>query len=752
LGRKFENPNLADSSYRAFSLLHRQSPFEIAPSIVERVNMFLLTTKPAFPRIRDTRICFAAVSLLFSIVSLAVPDTAHAYIGPGAGFAFLGSFFVFFVTFILALTALFTWPIRALSRRWRQRRFQQQPRKTEKAIVIGFDGMEPTLVERYMKQGLLPHFSRLKEQGSYRHLRSTLPPLSPVAWSTFQTGVNPGKHSIFDFLHRNPKNYLSELSSAEIRAGARQLKLGRFLLPLGRPVLRLLRRSQPFWKILGDHGVFSIILRVPITFPPEKFDGMSLSAMCVPDLRGTQGTFSYYTTASKAGEEKTGGEFVPVRWIDDTIRTWITGPQHPFRSTPRDLKAPLILRKHNDGIRLQVGRENCLLRCGEDSRWIPVSFRADLFKVRGIVRFRLACVEPQLELYMSPVQIDPSTPSLPISHPNAFAMYLANKQGPYATLGLAEDTWALNEGALDDPAFWKQCCDIHQERETMFWDALEHHRQGLLVCVFDITDRVQHMFWRYEDTSHPSHPATKPVGLEDPLLKTYRKADAFLGNLLDRMDPNTLLFVMSDHGFRSFRRCVNLNAWLHQNGYLHFRPGQERGDWFRGVDWNATRAYAVGLGGLYINQKGREALGIVRKGEETETLKSEIISHLSSLKDPQTGKRAILDVVDTAKAYHGPYTESAPDLIIGYNAGFRNAWESTVGRTTETVFYDNVKKWSGDHCMLPDMVPGVLFSNRAVAEENPGIGDLAPTLLDAFGVTPPAYMDGKVLTFKTDAS
>jgi len=337
---------------------------------------------PSTPAFSSRPFLLSIPFLIPLLFTLGVPAPAHAYIGPGAGFAFLGSFFVFFLTFLLAFTALFTWPVRALFRLRRQRRFRRQPRKTEKAIVIGFDGMEPTLVERYMKQGHLPHFSKLRERGSYRHLKSTLPPLSPVAWSTFQTGVNPGKHSIFDFLHRNPKNYLSELSSAEIRASSRQLKVGRFLLPLGKPVIRLLRRSQPFWKILGEHGIFSIILRVPITFPVERFEGMSLSAMCVPDLRGTQGTFSHYTTGTASDTEKTGGEFIPVEWRkDESIQTWITGPQHPFRSAATDLKAPLLIQKQDEGVRLQVGKENCRLHPGETSPWMPVVFRADLFKV-----------------------------------------------------------------------------------------------------------------------------------------------------------------------------------------------------------------------------------------------------------------------------------------------------------------------------------------------------------------------------------
>jgi predicted AlkP superfamily phosphohydrolase/phosphomutase len=685
-----------------------------------------------------------------AILTLLCPGPAHAYVGPGAGFAFLGSFFVFFVAFFFAFLALLSWPVRLLLRIGRNRGGRRASAAIQKAIVIGFDGMEPSLVERFIDRGVLPHFGRLKQHGTYRPLESTLPPLSPVAWSTFQTGVEPGKHSIFDFLHRNPKNYLGELSSARIQPGKRALRLGGFRLPLEKPTLRGLRKSQPFWRLLGDNGIRSLILRVPITFPPEPFRGLSLSAMCVPDLRGTQGTFSYYTTRPPDPRGKTGGEVIPLEAVNGQIRTWITGPAHPFRNRQTALRTPLRLRLAGESIRIEVNGTGLRLKPKEYSPWVPVAFRAGPVKIRGIVRFYLRSIEPFLDLYMTPVNVDPADPSLPLSHPKTFSVYLAKRFGPYATLGLAEDTWALNEGVLDDPSFLEQCYDIHREREDMFRDALDHLRKGLLVCVFDITDRTQHMFWRYEDDRHPGRPAEVPEPLRDVFQKVYQRADRLVGEVLERIDSNTLLIVMSDHGFRSFRRCFNVNTWLHRNGYLSLHPGREPGDWFQGVDWSGTAAFAVGLAGIYINQKGRERDGIVAPGEETERIKAELISKLKGLRDPETGEVAILDVADTRTAYKGPYKENAQDLIIGYNEGYRTAWESATGRVGSQVFYNNEKRWSGDHCLAPGGVPGVFFSNFRFADDHPRIVDLAPTILAAFGVDPPEHMDGRPLAFRKE--
>ncbi|MGH9538016.1 MAG: alkaline phosphatase family protein, partial [Terriglobales bacterium] len=335
-------------------------------------------------------------------------------------------------------------------------------------------------------------------------------------------------------------------------------------------------------------------------------------------------------------------------------------------------------------------------------------------------------------------------PDLPISHPVTYTIYLAKLFGPYATLGLAEDTWALNEEVLDDSAFLSQCYGNHDDRERMFFDALEKTPQGLCACVFDTTDRVQHMFWRYLDKDHPAvrdlTEDQKPRVIQD----LYDRMDKLIGRVMQQIDGETLLLVISDHGFKSFARCMNLNAWLHQNGYLALKEGKsESGDWFEDVDWSRTRAYTMGLNGLYLNLKGREREGIVEAGAEAETLKEELRSKLDGLVDPASGKAGITGMFDCDAVYAGPYVDNAPDLIVGYGEGFRASWDSVMGKVTANIFEDNLKAWSGDHCVDPRLVPGVLFSNRKIAIEKPAIVDVAPTILKLFGLELPSYFDGK---------
>lgn len=681
--------------------------------------------------------------LVACILLLWHPD-AYAYIGPGAGFAFLSSFLVFFLTFLLAGIALLSWPFRYFARLLRR---TSLPRNAlaKKVVVVGLDGLDPSLVRKLETDGALPHFAKLRSTGTYSPLKTTLPALSPVAWSTFQTGVNPGKHNIFDFLQRNPKTYLAELSSARIRSSSKSLTIGPIRVPLGKPEMSLLRKNQPFWKILGDHGIFSIVQRVPITFPPEKFRGISLSAMCVPDLLGTQGTFTYYTSRSDGPTTHTGGQSVRVEWSSESARTWIFGPQHPFRNPPVTLKIPLVMQRDGGGLLLRLQGRRYRVRPKTYSPWIRISFRAGI-KIRGIVRFYLHATEPDLELYMTPIHLDPESPALPLSHPPFYSLYLAKRQGSFATLGLAEDTWALNEGALDDRSFLEQCLLIHAEREAMFFDALKRVRRGLLVCVFDITDRVQHMFWRYREADHPARPFARGAVESDPIVDVYKAMDAMLGRVMDEIDEDTWLIVLSDHGFTSFRRGVNLNTWLHRNGYLSLHEGATRGQWFQGVDWRRTRAFALGLGGLFINQKGREHQGIVEPGREARELKEELIQRLTGLRDEETGEVAVSKVYDSAVCFTGPYRDNAPDLLIGYNAGYRASWESVTGEITETVFSDNTRCWSGDHCVDPHKVPGVLFVNKKLRIREAAMTDIAPTILALFGITPPEYMDGKPLT------
>jgi predicted AlkP superfamily phosphohydrolase/phosphomutase len=329
-------------------------------------------------------------------------------------------------------------------------------------------------------------------------------------------------------------------------------------------------------------------------------------------------------------------------------------------------------------------------------------------------------------------------------------VYLAKLLGPYATLGLAEDTWALSEGVLDDAAFLKQCYLIHEERERMFFDALEKTPRGLCACVFDATDRIQHMFWRYLDPDHPavnSEADRRRFGgtIED----LYRRMDDLVGRILQRLGDEGALIVVSDHGFNSFAHGVNVNSWLWRNGYLGLKDGVGRsGEWFENVDWEHTRAYALGLNGLYINQRGREHGGIVAPGEETRSLKRELQEKLQAFTDPGNGRACITHVRDRDAVYKGPFRENAPDLIIGYAKGYRVGWDSAKGKVSETVLEDNCKAWSGDHCIDPLLVPGVLFSNRKLACEDPAIADVAPSVLSWFGLAAPPQMDGKAWTLR----
>jgi predicted AlkP superfamily phosphohydrolase/phosphomutase len=663
-----------------------------------------------------------------------------AYVGPGAGFAFLGSFLSLLAGLMLSIVSLLTWPFRLLRQSLRRRQGFKKAH-IRKLIFVGLDGLDPKLTERFMAEGKLPNLTRLRESGGYSRLRTTFPSLSPVAWSTFATGVNPAKHNIFDFLNRNLKSYVPELSSARVGQPRRILRLGRFRIPLSRPPVELRRKSQPFWKLLGDHNIGSTILRVPITFPPEKFNGRILSAMCTPDLKGTQGSFSWFSTNLEVGAYE-GGSRYPLKRTRNVVEGSLEGPANSVVPNASSIQIPFKIEITGpDSVILRVQKTTCPLRRGEYSPWVRLAFKAAPgVTVPGIARFMITGIEPELSMYVTPIQIDPEQPVLPISHPSYYAVYLAKLLGTYSTLGMAEDTWALNEGVIDEDAFLQQSYDTLQERERMFESALEKTRRGTVACVFDTSDRVQHMFYRFLEGRGTAELNRKYLKTIEDL---YRRMDALVGRVMKHVDEQTVLFVLSDHGFCSFRRGINLNRWLLESGYLALKnSASESGPYFQDVDWSRTRAYTFGLGGLYLNLNGREAEGIVERAE-AETLKQELIAKLTGLPDPVTGEAGIRSVYASNALYTGPYLDEAPDLIIGYSEGYRTSWGAAVGKVSPMVFEDNCKAWSGDHCVDPELVPGVLFSNRALAANDPGIEDLAPTALRLFGVEPPAWMEGK---------
>ncbi|MHC4989713.1 MAG: alkaline phosphatase family protein [Planctomycetota bacterium] len=675
----------------------------------------------------------------------------EAYIGPGAGIALVGSFLAVGSALLAALTTAITWPIRMIWWTIRGRRALAHAR-TRRVVILGLDGLEPTLVEQMLEDGRLPHLARLREQGSYCRLGTTWPPISPVAWSSFSTGTNPGKHAIYDFVARDPANYRPAMSSVRIRPPRRRARLGRYRIPLSGARIDALRRSRSFWSILGDAGIFSAILRVPITFPPERFRGVQLSAMCVPDLRGTNGTFLHFTddaTPLPEGHDETSGDRVVVQRDGDTVRSALPGPRNPLRGDAAGTSQPFVVRRRDDGTALlTLDGQTVRLTPGVFTDWVPLRFALapGLAAVSGQCRFRLLRFDDRFDLYCTPIQIDPLRPAMPIAHPPRYARYLGLRQGRYATLGLAEDTGALSQGVLSEEAFLEQAWDIHDEREQMFFDALSRVRRGLVTCVFDAPDRVQHMFWRFLDDSHPANGHDGAKRHDHVVPRLYERMDDLVGRTMDALDEDAVLFVMSDHGFKPFRRAVDLNAWLRQEGYLALRDGASTPSrpFLADVDWSRTRAYALGLAGVYVNQQGREGAGTVPP-DEAPALRRELAERLGALRDPATGEGAVHEAVPREQLYRGPYVDEAPDVIVGYAVGYRVSWQSAQGRCGDAVFADNSRPWSGDHCIHPDLVPGVLFSNRPLATDDANIVDLAATTLDLFGVPCPDHVDGRSL-------
>lgn len=612
----------------------------------------------------------------------------------------------------------------------------------KKVIVVGLDGLEPTIVDAMLAGGELPNLGRLRTRGGSSRVATTSPAQTPVAWSTFATGTNPGRHGIFDFLRRDPKTYLPDVALNEYESR------GAFLPP--RAVN--LRKGTPVWEVLGEAGVGSTILRCPVTYPSDVVRGRMLSGMGVPDLRGGFGTPTFFTTAEGATARESENLVRVLQGDGGTIETALNGPRQP-RGKP-DLRFDLRIEPDVSArkvlIRFAGAHESLEVREGQWSDWIHVRFKAGLLQsVRGLVRFHLSRLGPPFELYASPVNFDPEAPMFPISHPPGYSGELAAALGPYHTTGMVEDHVGINNERFGEAAFLDQCDLAWREREAMMLHELNRFDEGLFFCLFDTPDRVQHLFWRFREPDHPANRGETP----DPewarvIEDTYRRADAVVGKALEFADDDTLVIALSDHGFGSFRRGVNLNTLLHELGLLNFvdgvTPGPEAGDFLRKVDWSRTKAYALGLGGIYLNLKGREREGLV-PAEDAEALKSKLASCLCGLVDAEKNTTAIHRARPREDVYSGPCTSSAPDVIVDFAEGYRASWGTSLGGAPAGRFEDNTHKWSGDHIIDPRLVPGVLFMNRPYREEAAALTDLAPTILDALGVPKGSSMEGRSL-------
>jgi predicted AlkP superfamily phosphohydrolase/phosphomutase len=662
-------------------------------------------------------------------------------------------------------------------------------RTKQRVFVMGFDGMDPTLARKYMDEGKLPNLKALADEGTFTRLGSTQPSESPTAWSSFATGVNPGKHSIYDFLVRNLETYFPDLNM--VRKEPRdppEFLWG--LIPKEKPRVVSLRGGTSFWKTASADGVESVVLTVPVTFPPEELHhGDMLGGLPLPDIRGNLGTFYYWATDLSSYEEgntEFGGFLKRLLFDAGVAETILKGPQSPILwheekdlkekrkagslsekeqarldelATGKDINIPMTVRwtEGSGRAEIEIQGHRLSLKAGDWSEWIHLTFKVNaLVRVYGMTQFHVSQADRELRLYASPVNMDPRDPPIPISKPDSFSADLADKVGLYRTLGWAESAdKPLNEGRLDEAEFLYDSDRAMDDREKVILENLKRDDWDLFVAAIETTDRISHMMWRLIDPRHPMYDAALAAKYGDSIEKVYRRADDFVGRVRQKVPKDAVFMVMSDHGFHSFRREVNLNTWLVQNGYMavHGQSSEKtlqdlfgRGKFFEGVDWSRTKAYAVGLGQIYFNLKGREAKGIVSAGEEYRQLQEEIRSKLLPLTDPETGERVFADVYKRDDIYKGEYIQMAPDLQVGFLDGYRVGWQDTLGTIRRAVVENNNKKWSGDHCATATEIShGVFFCNRKIANPAPHIMDLAPSVLKLLEARIPDDYDGKTL-------
>jgi predicted AlkP superfamily phosphohydrolase/phosphomutase len=605
---------------------------------------------------------------------------------------------------------------------------------TKRIIVLGIDGMDPNFVEHHWNN--LPNLDKLRREGEFKRLETTMPPQSPVAWSTFITGMDPGGHGIFDFIHRNPQTLAPYSSIAQAAEGGRTISVGPYSLPLTSGQVVSLRKGEPFWQILSQHHVPVSIIRMPTDFPPVHCeDGFSIAGMGTPDLLGgLGGTFAFYTDQPlEQSRTVPGGQIVHVDLKDHTATLRVRGPDNSLRrdKEPTFVDMTVHVDPEQAAARFDVGDAQLILKEGEWSRWIQVGFPMipGLKSTAGMFRVYAKKLHGNFEVYVSPINLDPSKPAMPITAPESYSRELAKKVGLFYTQGMAQDTAAFRQGVFDREEYIAQSRQVSLDHLRLLRYSLEHFHAGLLFFHFFGVDQDSHMLWGKYD---------------DDLLHTYEMVDQTIG-WVRKQAPDATLIVMSDHGFSTFDRAVHLNNWLMKEGFLTLDDPKNAGndELFPHVDWSKTQAYSIGLNGVYLNLQGREREGIVAPGVEAERVLKSIVEKLQSARDPDTGKPMVGGLTIARAAFHGDQMAASPDIIVGYMPGYRSSWQTVLGAVPALLVVDNTEAWRADHCIDARFVPGVLISNRKSRAADPHLYDLTVSLMQEFGVGPGPGMIGQ---------
>ena len=551
-----------------------------------------------------------------------------------------------------------------------------------KVIVLGFDGLDYGLTKELMDKGRMPNFSKMAKSGSFGPLETSVPPQSPVAWSDFMTGLDSGGHGIFDFLHRDADadTMIPYMSTSRASDTGSTLTIGKYQFPLSGGTVELLRKGRAFWEVLENHDIQTTILRMPANFPPSGTASYELSGMGTTDITGSPGEFSFYTSKlfAFAGEDLAGGDVYEVDIFDDVVEARLYGPDNPFLVEREKLTSEftVYLDPVDPVVKIVAGDQELMLEEGEFSDWVPVEFpMIPTQSLAGMTRFYLRSVRPDFELYASPVNFDPMAPAAPISTPDDYAAELAAATGRFYTQGMPEDTKVVDGGVLTVDEFLAQAEIAGREIREQYAYVLGQFDEGLLFYYTGNVDQVSHVMWKTLDPDHPNYdPETDPQ-YEDLIPSLYVGLDEMVGETLENMDEETMLIVMSDHGFASWRRSFHLNAWLKEKGYLTVKDPDMKTDpgLFVNVDWTQTRAYALGINGLYINLRGHKQNGIVTEGER-QALIDRICEDLLAEIDPVTETNAVTKAYKRDEYYQDRgEIEIGPDIIVGYAKGTRLA-------------------------------------------------------------------------------
>lgn len=689
----------------------------------------------------------------------------------------------------------------------------------KRVVVFGVDGLDPVMLQERIDRGEMPNFARLMaDQGRLASLGTSWPPQSPVAWSNFITGTNPGKHGLYDFIHVDPHSYGVVSSMSHSEPVGTEVSLFGYRIPLSGGDMTLTRQFPAFWEVLSEAGVPCYVHRMPANFPLAPTEAVTFPDMGAPDLTGAaSGVATLWTEDASRFSKKSGESYRVLELTSvtansagtlDTAYSLLYGPADGAKDTrgmekerdeaieaenfalanqlqakievAQETHIPVTLQVDLTGavpmLAAELDGQLAIAAEGEWSNWVPVSFGmmwGGMSAVDGWTRLLFKSAEP-LEVYASPIQIDPWNPAQPISTPDSAAADLADAIGPYYTQGFPDAYKAYKAGLLDTGEFVNQSDTVFEERGRMMDYGLGQLEEtgGLLFLYVGSLDMRCHMLWHAADDAHPHQEDAGEydgVPYSEQIDRVYRQVDSMLGELLAELDTieeatgsEIELIIMSDHGFAPMRRVMHVNDWLVQEGYLVLKDGVEttstlalssdgHGGYLAGtgnIDWSRSKAYSVGFNGVILNRVGREAEGIVAD-DEADALLAEIRAKLLALQD---GGRPVLTRVLTAtEAFNGPALGSAPDLQLGFNTGFGASDPSAVGGVTgsyrEGIFLaDNDSRWSGSHLMDPELVPGTIVTRRDLKPgTQPTLEDITATLYSLFEVSPPEGIDGKPL-------